>query len=68
LLAALPDAPARFPGIPFTAIYATRNQLSHGYFSINPERVWEVVDRDIPILRKELESAIAAWDAAPPQP
>ena len=52
--------------IPFSAIYATRNLLSHGYFLVEPSRVWEVVDRDVPSLRIELESAIRAWDAAPP--
>lgn len=35
LLSAAPDATAKFPGIPFAAIYAMRNQLSHGYFVID---------------------------------
>lgn len=59
----VPDAAARFPTIPFIAIYAMRNQLSHGYFSVDWEVVWKVVERDIPELRKGLEMAIAALDA-----
>ena len=65
LLNSVPDAVARFPGIPFTAIYAMRNQLSHGYFVIDLDVVWKVIERDIPVLRIELEIAIAALDNPP---
>jgi uncharacterized protein with HEPN domain len=61
-LEAVPDATAKFPGIPFAAIYGMRNQLSHGYFAIDLDVVWKVVERDIPDLRKELEAAITALD------
>jgi uncharacterized protein with HEPN domain len=44
-----------------------RNQLSHGYFVIDLDVVWKVIERDIPGLRKELEAAIAAFDK-PPSP
>jgi uncharacterized protein with HEPN domain len=65
LLSAVPDATAKFPGIPFAAIYAMRNQLSHGYFVIDLDVVWKVIERDIPDLRKELEAAIAILDKPP---
>ena len=42
-----------------------RNQLSHGYFVIDLDVVWKVIERDIPELRKELEAAIAAHDNPP---
>jgi uncharacterized protein with HEPN domain len=57
-LRAYPNASSDFPGIPFAAIYATRNQISHGYFSVNPSRVWQVVQQDIPQLLLELEAAL----------
>jgi uncharacterized protein with HEPN domain len=63
LLNAVPDASTRFPGIPFAAIYGMRNQLSHGYFAVDLDVVWKVIQRDIPDLRKELEAAIAALDS-----
>jgi uncharacterized protein with HEPN domain len=63
MLDAVPDAVTKFPGIPFSAIYAMRNQLSHGYFSIDLELVWRVVEKDIPDLRNQLEAAIAAIDS-----
>jgi uncharacterized protein with HEPN domain len=65
LLDAVPDASARFPGIPFAAVYGMRNQLSHGYFAIDLDVVWNVIERDIPSLRRELETAIAALDKPP---
>ncbi len=65
LLSAVSDATATYPGIPFAAIYAMRNQLSHGYFVIDLDVVWKVIERDIPALRKELEIAIAALDKSP---
>jgi uncharacterized protein with HEPN domain len=65
LLSAVPAAAQEFPGIPFAAIYAMRNQLSHGYFVIDLDIVWKVIERDIPALRKELETAIAALDKPP---
>jgi uncharacterized protein with HEPN domain len=70
LLNAVPNAPAKFPGIPFAAIYAMRNQLSHGYFAVDLDLVWKVIERDIPDLRKQLEAAIASLDepTAPPTP
>lgn len=62
LMEALPDAISRFPGIPFAAIYAMRNQLSHGYFTVDFDIVWKVVERDIPELRTQIESAISQFD------
>lgn len=56
LLRASPEAASKFPRIPFAAIYAMRNQLSHGYFTIDPDLVWKVIERDVPELRRELET------------
>jgi uncharacterized protein with HEPN domain len=64
-LDAVPDSPLKFPGIPFAAIYGMRNQLSHGYFSIDLDVVWKVIERDIPDLRNELETALAKLDNQP---
>jgi uncharacterized protein with HEPN domain len=61
-LDAVPDASSRFPGIPFAAIYGMRNQLSHGYFAVDLDVVWKVIERDIPDLRNQLEAAIAKLD------
>jgi uncharacterized protein with HEPN domain len=65
LIDAVEDAETKFPGIPFAAIYAMRNQLSHGYFSVDLEIVWNVIERDIPALRKEIVAAVAMLDGRP---
>jgi len=57
-LAAVPNASEILPGIPFSAIYAMRNQLSHGYFTVDLDVVWNVIESDLPELQIELE---AAW-------
>ena len=38
------------PDIPWPKIIAMRNHLVHAYFEINLNRVWEVVQNDIPDL------------------
>ncbi|HEX5283347.1 MAG TPA: HepT-like ribonuclease domain-containing protein [Bryocella sp.] len=35
----LPDAYERFPAIPFTKMYALRNNLAHGYLTVDMERI-----------------------------
>ena len=42
-----------------------RNQLAHGYFAIDLDVVWKVIERDIPDLRKALEAVIAALEYPP---
>jgi len=42
------------PEIPWKKMIAMRNRLIHGYFSVNPEIVWDTVNTDLPYLRKIL--------------
>ena len=58
LLEIFPGAQLRFPEIPFAAIYAMPNQLVHGYFTVDLQVVWNVIERDIPQLRAALEAAL----------
>lgn len=39
------------PEIPWKAITGFRNLLVHDYLGINRERVWEIIQRDLPPLR-----------------
>jgi len=66
MLDAVPDAVTQILGIPFAAIYGMRNQLSHGYFSVDLDLVWKVVEKDIPDLRQRLETAIRTIDSQQP--
>ncbi|MSQ63254.1 MAG: DUF86 domain-containing protein [Betaproteobacteria bacterium] len=42
-----------------------RHRLIHGYLTVNLETVWQVVQRDLPALEKDLR-AIAAGKAVAP--
>lgn len=44
--------------IPWQMIIGMRNRLVHEYFDIIPERVWDVVDRDIPELIRLIEPLV----------
>jgi uncharacterized protein with HEPN domain len=43
------------PDIPWRAIVGMRNQLVHGYWSIDPDEMWLTIQRDIPALVNELK-------------
>ena len=55
------------PEIPWPAIVALRNFLVHDYFAVNLDIVWQVVDRDLPALRNQVEAALRAqgWGRPP---
>lgn len=57
------EAEALAPGPPWPAIRALGNVLRHAYDQIDPERVWEIVTRDLPPLRTAVEHAMARLDA-----
>lgn len=44
------------PEVAWQAIAGFRNVLVHDYLGIKLERVWEVVERDLPVLRTALET------------
>ena len=44
--------------IPWKDIVGMRNRLTHGYFDVNLDVVWETIQTDIPDLIKTLEKII----------
>ncbi len=53
-----PEYKEAHPEIPWAAIIAMRHRLVHEYFHIIPEKVWEVVEKDIPALIPLLEPLV----------
>ncbi len=49
--------------IPWQMIIGMRNRLVHEYFDIIPERVWDVVDRDIPEVIQLIEPFVPPDEA-----
>jgi uncharacterized protein with HEPN domain len=49
---------AEHPGIDWRAMTGMRDRLIHGYFGIDHEIVWDVVQNHIPDLREEIASIL----------
>ena len=47
---------AQHPQVPWRMIVATRNQLTHGYSSIDIDKVWGVIQEDLLSLIAQLQA------------
>lgn len=47
---------ARYPQVPWRDIIDFRNRLIHGYFSVDFDILWQIVQKDLPTLIEALES------------
>jgi len=45
----------KHPEIPWKNIAGFRDILSHAYFGVNMERVWNIIENDLSVLKKEIE-------------
>ncbi|MDD5651506.1 MAG: DUF86 domain-containing protein [Candidatus Nanoarchaeia archaeon] len=45
----------KYPKIPWKEISGFRDILSHAYFGVSIERVWNIIEKDLPTLKKEIE-------------
>jgi uncharacterized protein with HEPN domain len=50
------DGRDRLPAIPWSAMVGMRNQLIHGYWSIDRDELWRTVSVDIPALISQLDA------------
>jgi uncharacterized protein with HEPN domain len=48
------DVTAANPGIPWRSMIGMRNILAHGYFEIDPSVIEAVLDRDVPIIARQI--------------
>lgn len=48
------DLKASAPDLPWREIAATRDRLIHGYFTVKLEIVWNVVERELAILKSRV--------------
>ncbi|PKO20298.1 MAG: nucleotidyltransferase [Chloroflexi bacterium HGW-Chloroflexi-1] len=49
---------ARHPQIPWEQIIGMRHVLVHGYFEIDPDIVWAVIEKDLPPLKSASEAIL----------
>ena len=45
----------KYPKIPWKDIAGFRDKLSHNYFGINIDRVWSIIEKELPNLKKGME-------------
>lgn len=48
----------KYPEIPWQEIIGTRDKLIHGYFGVDLDLVWEIIERDLPDLKKKIKDII----------
>lgn len=49
----------RYTNVDWRGIAGFRNVLAHDYLGTNLERVWSIVERDLPVLSTAVEAALA---------
>lgn len=54
----LPTVAEKYPAIPFAQIYGLRNQLTHGYTTVDLEIVWNVIARRVPELQGQIAQVL----------
>ncbi len=52
------EAKAHCPDVPWRDIAGFRDVLIHNYMGINVRRVWNVIEQDLPTLRRAVESLL----------
>jgi uncharacterized protein with HEPN domain len=58
------DLKYRHPEIDWRSIVGFLNVLVHDYLGINVIRVWEIVERDLPALKRAVEAMLRETDPA----
>ncbi len=50
-----PEFAGHYPDIPWEDVYLMRNRVSHGYFSVDLDIVWNALQRDLPELARQVQ-------------
>jgi uncharacterized protein with HEPN domain len=53
---------ALHPEVPWPQISGMRNLIVHDYFGIDLDQVWQVVQRDLPVLRDQVEVFLKGFE------
>lgn len=45
----------KYPEVPWKKMYALRNVVTHGYFSVKNNQIWEIIRTSLPENKKQIE-------------
>lgn len=48
----------QFPNIPWRQMAGTRDRLTHAYFEVNLDIIWDIITNDLPPLLENLETCL----------
>ncbi|WP_239482816.1 DUF86 domain-containing protein [Paraburkholderia sp. C35] len=49
-----PEFAAQHANVPWEEMYLMRKRVSHGYFSVDTNIIWQTIVRDLPILKQQI--------------
>ena len=49
---------ASHPQIPWEQMIGLRHVLVHGYYTIKPKQLWNIIEKDIPVLKPQIEDLL----------
>ena len=52
------DARARYPDVPWRSIIGMRHVLVHGYFEVDLDLIWLVIENELDRLKSTIRSAL----------
>lgn len=53
------EARQRHPEVPWRTISAFRHVVVHDYLEIDLEQIWDIVERDLPVLKGQIRAILA---------
>ncbi len=54
-----PDFVTAHPELPIRSAYDMRNALSHGYFGVDLDVVWQTIHNDLPVLKRNILAVLS---------
>lgn len=49
----------KYPKVKWKSIIGARNILIHEYFGVNLDLIWQIIKKDLPILKKQIDQIIS---------
>jgi len=66
ILRVAPAFAAQHDDVPWQVMYTMRNRVSYGYDKVDLEIVWKTVQRDLPVLYRQVQALALKVAASPP--